>query len=408
MSQQAGRWKGRFRGRHQPCLMLIGAVFLVLSSVGAHAQHSPFAPQQSTDSALGLMLAHVPATLSDLDDPEGANLTYANIAAQLQAVGVTPPDSMDDERSKAWIDATRGLPMAMPAAQFLKVWREDYGFDLFQADQTLQISLPPFDLSLYRGRFNNQEVLGALGDIGYQPVDNDGAILSIRGDYEQDVQAQTAYKLAAMNYATILDDGTLAFASALGILEEVLEVQAGERASLAERSDIALLLASAPNDLASAMIVPGSMLVAGIPDQVLDLDPGATPDLAAAATEIAERSGLPPIANVLLGMSVGGPISVDDTATSPVADVPDARAVVIVAMHSPDAAQTAAPIIAERLATQASVVTDEPFAEIFPQRTVEPIPGSPIVVVDLVLGEGTGRDILMRLLFARDLGFLAW
>jgi hypothetical protein len=77
-------------------------------------------------------------------------------------------------------------------------------------------------------------------------------------------------------------------------------------------------------------------------------------------------------------------------------------------MHSPDDAQIAAPIIAERLATQASVVTDEPFADIFPQRTVEPIPGSPIVVVDLVLGEGIGRDILMRLLFARDLGFLAW
>jgi hypothetical protein len=381
-------------------------VLLILSSVGAHAQHSPFAPQQSTDSALGMMLSLVPATLSDLEDPEGANLTYANIAAQLQAVGVTPPDSMDDERSTAWVDATRGLPMAMPAAQYLNVWRDDYGFDLFQADQTLQISLPPFDLSLYRGRFDTQEVLAALDDIGYQPVASNGAILSVRGDYEQDVQAPTAYKLAAMNYATILDDGTLAFASALGILQDVLEVQAGERASLAEQSDIALLLASAPDDLASAMIVPGRMLIAGIPDQLLDLDPSATPDLAAAATEIAERSGLPPIAIVLLGMSAGGPMAMNDT--TPVADVPDARAVVIVAMHSPDDARIAAPIIEERLATQASVVTDEPFAEIFPQRTVESIPGSPVVVIELFLGEGTGRDILMRLLFARDLGFLAW
>lgn len=408
MSQRTGRWKRRVRDWHQPCLLMIGVVLLVLSSVGAHAQHSPFAPEESTDAGLGLMLSRVPATLSDLDDPEAASLTYANIAAQLQTVGVTPPDGMDDERSSAWFEATRGLPMAMPAAQFLNVWRDDYGFDLFQADQTLQISLPPFDLSLYRGRFDNQEVLRALDNIGYQPVASNEAILSIRGDYEQDVQAPTAYKLAAMNYATILHDGTLAFASALGILEDVLEVQAGERPSLAERSDIALLLASAPDDLVSAMIVDGQMLTGGIPDQILNLDPSATPDLAAAATEIAERSTLPPIAIVLLGTTAGGPLSMDEATTTPGAEAPDARAVVIVAMLSPEDAQVAAPIIAERLVTQASVVTDEPFAEIFPEWTVEPVPGSPVVVIELVLREGIGRDILMRLLFTRDLGFLAW
>ncbi len=36
------------------------------------------------------------------------------------------------------------------------------------------------------------------------------------------------------------------------------------------------------------------------------------------------------------------------------------------------------------------------------------VPGSPVVVIDLTLGESTSRAILMQMLFNRDLGFLAW
>ncbi len=363
---------------------------------------------QTTDGDLQAMLGLVPATFPHLDDPELATISYANIAAQLEAVDVTAPGRMDDDAFSEWFAATLGLPVPSHAAQYLQSWREDYGFDLPQADQTLQISLAPFDLSLFRGRFDEQEIVRTLRELGYKPVSNDWPILAIRDDYEQDISAQTAYKFAAMNYATILDDGTLAFASAQATLESVLDVVAGDAPSLAERSDIAELLPNVPDGLASALLVDGVMLTGGVPEELLELDPEATPDIEAIATEMAEGSDMPPVVTAMLGTTVGGPLQLDDETAPLSSDVPAARAVIVVVMQSPDAAKTAAPVIEERLATAASSATDQPYAELFPERSVEVVPETPVVRIDLTLGEGTQRNILMQMLFNRDLGFLAW
>ncbi len=383
--------------------LVIVALAGALGTPGA-AGHSA----QPSDGDLEGILGLVPATLTDLDDPERANITYANIAAQLEAVDVAAPDSMDDEAFSEWFAATLGLPVPSHAAQYLQSWREDYGFDLLQADQTLQISLPPFDLSLFRGRFDEREIVGALRELGYKPVGNDRPILAIRDDYEQDISAQTAYKFAAMNYATILEDGTLAFASAQAILESVLDVVAGETPSLAERSDIAELLPNVPEDLASALFVDGTMLTGAMPEALLELDPESTPDIDAIATEMAEGSDMPPVVMAMLGSTAGGPLEPDGETTPPSSDIPDARAVIVVALQSPDAAEAAAPIIEERLATGASASTDQPYAELFPERSVEAVPVTPVVRIDLTLGVGIQRNILMQMLFSRDLGFLAW
>ena len=369
-------------------------------AVGRSAQ----VPAADLEAMLGL----VPATFPDLDDPELANITYANIAAQLEAVEVAAPGSMDDEAFSEWVAATVGLPVPSHAAQYLQSWREDYGFDLLQADQTLQISLPPFDLSLFRGRFDEREIVRALRELGYKPVGNDRPILAIRGDFEQDITAQTDYKLAAMNYATILDDGTLAFASAQDILESVLDVVAGETLSLAERDDIAALLPNVPDDLASALFVDGTMLTGGVPEELLELDPQATPDIEAIATDVAEGSDMPPVVTAMLGTTTGGPLQLDGETSPPSSDIPAARGAVVVVLQSPDAAETAAPVIEERLATATSLATDQPYAELFPERSVEAVPETPVVRIDLTFAEDTQRNILMQMLFSRDLRFLAW
>ena len=383
--------------------LVIAAVAGALAAPGTVGRSA-----QTSDGDLRVMLGLVPATFPDLDDPELATISYANIAAQLEAVDVTAPGSMDDEAFSDWSAATLGLPVPSHAAQYLQSWREDYGFDLLQADQTLQISLPPFDLSLFRGDFDEREIVRALRELGYKPVGNDRPILAIRDDFEQDISAQTSYKLAAMNYATILEDGTLAFASAQGILESVLDVVAGDAPSLAERDDIAVLLPTVPDDLASALFVDGTMLTGGVPEKLLEQDPEATPDIEAIAAEMAESSELPPVVTAMLGTTAGGPLELDDETAAFASDIPDAGAVVVVVMQTPDAAETAAPIIEERLATAASSATDQPYAEFFPERSVEVVPETPVVRIELTLGEGIQRNILMQMLFSRDLGFLAW
>ena len=394
-----------------PILILVCGPVILQTQVTAQEG----APPSAADDGEGLeaMLARVPADLPELEEPENAIVTYANIAAQLEAVGGEPPESVDDEEFGRWISATFGLAMPSTAAQYLRLFRQDFGFDLLQADQTLEISYPPFNLAMYRGRFDQAAVTAALRDLGYEPGGVDGQIvLSIRDDFDIDLRAGPSYALASMNYATVLEDGTLVFAPARSIIEAVLDVEAGDAESMAERRDVADLLPHVPESLASALLFSGTQLAGGPPP--VFLDPAATPDLDAMATEIAaeaeERERMPPVALALLGVTPGGPLVRLGEATPErlPPDAPEASGVVVLLMAGPAAAREAAPVIEERLATGSTYSTRQPFAEFFSEWTVSAVPDEAVVVVELTLAEGTAPNILARMLYQRDLAFLAW
>ena len=396
------------RGTGQQLIVLAIAVAVVLTPLGTRAQGAtPEAGGEPT--ALAAMLAKVPASLPGLDEPAQATIAYADIEAQLAAVGVTPPDRADAEGIEQWRAATRGLHLPSGASMYDNAWRDDYGFDLLQTDQTISIVLPPYELTFFTGRFDHDAVLQHLDALGYQQVEVDGHdMLSIRGDYEQDFNAPTTYKMAGMNYAVILDDGTLAFASAGAPLAAVLDVAGGERASLMDQAGVATLVANAPRDLATAMLLHGTMLATGVPASLLEIGSGETPDVSAIATEIAETSTMPPIAMALLGATTGGPlVSADQPLPTP-PGTPDARAVAVLLMLSPDAAETAATVVEERLATGSSTHYERPYAELFPERVVQVVPATAVLLVELTLGPDAPRNVLTQLLYSRDLGFLGW
>lgn len=386
-------------------LLLVIALLLGLSPLVAEAQDA--SPTTEADPVgLQAMLERIPASITEMDGFEQVTIAYADIAAQLNAVGVTPPGSVDDAGFSDWVAATGTLYMPPDAAQYLNFWREDFGFDLLQVDQTLTVSLPPYSLSLYRGHFDPEAVLQHLEGIGYQPMDVAGhTVLSIRGDFETDLDAPTAYKMAAMNYAVVLDDGTLAFASSQAALAEVLEVEDGERASLMDQAGTSALVDVGPPDLVSAMLVSGVALAAGVPDSLLNVGGAGTPDVSAIATEIAETSSMPPVAMALLGATAGGPLRSNDDPMP--AGIPEAKAVAVLLMLSPEAAETGAEIIQERLVTESSIRTERPFAEMFPSHDIQVLP-TPAVLVELELSDTTLPDILFQMLLSRDLGFLAW
>jgi len=394
-------------------MLLILAALVVVSPGVAQAQVRPSSHGVSANTDLQTMLAHVPATLPDLEDPAQATIGYADIAAQLEAFDVPPPISIEDEGYSLWLSAVSAL--ALPSdVQWLEDQRNHYGFDLFQVDQTLSISQLPFTLTLYRGQIDQDGVESALKDLGYAERELLGkTVFGIRGDYEfGDLDAPTIYTSATMNYAAFLDDGTLAVAPAQTIIEAVLEVQAGERDSMAEQSDIAAILPHVPQDLATALFIDGSMLTGGLPGGFPEFDPNldglATPDLDALATEQAEQREMPPVTMALLGTTVGGPLQLRGETVKMAPDTPDAREVALVHVGSADEAESAATIIGERLATGSSARTGEPFATSFPERTVEAVPETPVVLIELTLGEDVPRGILMWMFHGQDLGFLAW
>ncbi|MDP9070138.1 MAG: hypothetical protein M3N68_02390, partial [Actinomycetota bacterium] len=70
-------------------------VLLLVTRVGnVEAQEGSPAPSPDGASGLTEMLAHVPADLPELESPEHAIVAYADIAAQLKAVGVEAPESV--------------------------------------------------------------------------------------------------------------------------------------------------------------------------------------------------------------------------------------------------------------------------------------------------------------------------
>jgi hypothetical protein len=383
--------------------LFVAILFISVNPALAQAQRgTPVASPEP--GAMQQMFGLLPAKLSGVEDPSALVIYYADVAAQLASVGVEAPESVDVEGFGRWAAATRTLAMPSDSAFYLNFWREDYGFDLLQADQTISVDLPPFRLSIYRGDLDTGAVTDALSEVGYAPVTIDGhELLSVRGDYEIDMDAATAYQLAAMNFGVVLDDRTLAFASAGAPLAAVLDVAAGTAPSMLDTAGVAMLLEHAPPDLASAVLVPGGSLAASIPPSLLD---GGTPDISAIGTEMAEASKMPPVAMALLGSTVGGPL--DDGGVPVPQGTPEARAVAVLLMLNRDLAEAAAPIIEERLQTGQSAVTGQPYTSFFSDWSVGTAEGAPVVLVDLMLSEDRFPNILVSMLNARDLGFLAW
>jgi hypothetical protein len=120
------------------------------------------------------------------------------------------------------------------------------------------------------------------------------------------------------------------------------------------------------------------------------------------------------VAAALLGQTAGlladtnGMATPEGPATSPV------RLVVALSTTGPDAAETAAVVIAERLATgrtsplMSGEMADRPWAELFPQRSVHAVSGEPAVLIELLPAPGVRPFILQEMLFQRMPGFLAW
>lgn len=391
-------------------LAILVAIALVTPVSAATQSVSPAIGSLDPEDSFASLLSLVPQTMEGLVNPADFPVYYSDFSAQLSTVGIEPPDSIDDERIRDWqAEVSRTLLPPNDAFTNLPFWREDYGFDLLQADQTLEAGVAPYHLSLYRGRFDEQAIIQALEEVGYQPVSEDEpAIWSVRDDHEFDMNAPTAYKLANMNFGTILDDGTLVFASSLGIIQSVVDVAQGNAPAFTERPEISSLVSAAPDDLVSAMLVNGEELAGADPVGALA---SGTPDLDAIATRVAEdmesRGEMPPVRHVLLGVTAGWSAGAGSDTPEQPDGVPAARNVAIAHLLSDADAQAAVPVIDERLAT-GEPLSAPPFREIYSEWTVEALAGTPVVRIDLVPGETTTPRAIYELAISRSLTFLAW
>jgi hypothetical protein len=381
----------------------------------AEATSSPV-PTEMEDGTLAAMLGRLPDRPLGLD---GAMVTYADVASQTTDLGVDAPRGTgDEEGQQRWIAAVRPLTLPQATAQHWAQpeWREAFGFDLYQIEQAVEYSAPPFGLTVLRGTFDPAELRTAWARGGYQPIDlGAGEAYAVREDFQIDFSNPgSRMALGYLNVVAITDDGTLIFGSTRDGVREALGTAAGTEPSFADRADVAPLLHAAP-DLVSALLLDGELLRAVADPAGAFLGDESPQDFATrVAEEQVEARRLPPVAAALIGRSAGL-LPGDPGMATPEATPPlSARLVIALSTISPDAAETSATVITERLTTgrtpllMVRALTDRPWVELFPRQTVRAVSGEPAVLIELVPAPGVSPSIVQTMLFQRIPGFLAW
>jgi hypothetical protein len=354
---------------------------------------------------------------------DGGMVVYTDLATQSTAIGVNPPQPGDDESQRQWFQAmqTLQLPQATGMHWSRPEWREVFAFSLFQVEQVAEYIAPPLGITVVRGSFDPDELRAAWERGGYQPIDlGAGEAYAVREDFAIDMtDPGSRMALSYLNVVALADDGTLIFGSTRQGVADALAAAAGHEPSFADRIDIAPLVRAAPTDLVSALLLPGQALQF-LPDPAAAIlgDESMEDFATRAANEQTEAQRMPPVAAVLIGQTAGlFPAAGGTGAPATQAATGDAitpRLVVMLTTISPEAAADAATVIADRLETQRTSalltgdLADQPWVEIFPDRSVTGISGEPVVLVELVPAPGVSPSIMQSMIFQRMPGFLAW
>lgn len=392
--------------------LMIGAAAMTGWIALPSAQDRTVAAQDSTPEADGpqalAMLRFVPIDVFEAFDENPILASVADIAARTESSGVDLPTSRDDNPAFGdWGKAINGL--ALPSSfvnTFSPEWLAAFGWDILQADQTLEFGQPPDNAQVYIGRFDQDAIDDALLASDYEAVEIDGATAAWSLSPEGDVDISTdvgRLALGGMNNVVLMPDGVLITARMLDTATLLAETAAGERDSLAGNELVQTLLEAQTTPLDSAMLLPGTSFAGTIDPAAILVDESDDDEDGSGqsaldrtadriATQIAEQaqSGMPPILLALAGTTGEPRIS---------------RACYTLLMASEEDAETAVSVIEERLETGESVATQEPWSEIFSDWTVAAVANAPVVTVEL---ETERPALWFNLIFQRDTGFLAW
>jgi hypothetical protein len=364
-----------------------------------------------------------PATPVDPDLWHYLSLSPLSIANPMQAMPVIagnqrlqadtlgfalPFDMNDDEQTHAWIQGTYNvtLPSSIMRNVFRPEWDELTGFDITQITTGAEIGEPPSMVTFLRGSFDPTIVQAAQLLGGYKPLEIDGrVVMSLNETDEVDLtNTLQAMVLARMNNSTILDDGTLVYASTLELIEQVLAPDA----TVSTLPDVERAMATLDAPLiSSALLGPGNFLP-GIPAEIFA--PQAQEEVAAFILAMQNQQPAPVVLAAIAGSTAGGPITLEEVAIDATPDPldlvsqPKSETKLALAYATPEEAQVAAGQIMERLATGSSMVNQQPWSELFSTWTAVPNPEQSSVLVTIGWTDRPANT--MALIFNRDLGFI--
>ncbi len=358
----------------------------------------------SVDPTLFDYLSLAPSSIANLT--QAMPLMAGNQQLQADTLDIALPfDMNNDDQMHEWIVGM--FNVTLPSFMMTNVMRDDFvlntGFDISQIESGAEAGEPPSMVTFLRGSFSPVAVQAAQLLNGYKQLEIAGhTVFSLFEDAEVDLTNPiSSMALARMNNSTILDDGTLVYAAALELIEQVLI----PGPSLAEQPGVMQALNTLDTPLiSSAVLGPGNFLP-GIPTELFQ--PTSQDDIAEAMEALRAQAAQEPAPIVLaaiVGDSPGGPIEFKTRDGASLASQPDSLTKFALVYATPEDAQTAAAQIEERLATGNSVAAETPWPTLFSDWSAVPNLEQSSVLVTIKWGGRAGRGI--TLVFSRDLGFI--
>lgn len=366
-------------------------------TIGPTVPATPATPEITFDpeppppeGSLLFMLEYAPDRLQDNSLPLSDIARYANIEVWMDVQGIETPTNPNDTSWDAWRQQLSALsiPEVFAARGTDDIWISTYGFGLHQVDQILAVGSAPDFVVVMRGDFDEEELLAAWADSGYQAVRVDGVTYwSLNPGGSVDLSAPASRPaLGNMNNLVLLDDGTLIATSRSARLEQAISAARGNSPNLADNADIRALLSSGiePHRLVTAILLKGTVL-----EELTIPSPGAE-----IATPVPE---LPQAKLMLAGLHV-----------QPEAEIRTTMMIVAVYDSAADAT-FAQRRVQTMLAQDSSRITGMPYSDRLQPvatRVISTRDNQQLLLMHLKLVDGSAD--WLEIIEQRDLGFLMW
>ncbi|HYI25201.1 MAG TPA: hypothetical protein VD767_07315 [Thermomicrobiales bacterium] len=372
----------------------LGAAGAFAATAGFHQGYARQGHGISTTPGTGpeklrTMLGMVPAAYFDLESSDGLVWAYADIAGQLDALGIPMPVPFEP-LPEGYVNAT--YPLVIWSRMFSYALDEEFvgaiGFSPFIIEQEISAGLPPAVISINTGFFDRETMIAAWEGVGYELTESrSGAPYWSLGDGTFDIEHPIQRRvISSMNNLALVDD-MLITAGTIAGMELVLATIEHSEPSLADHAGtmqgVEALLAN-------------TVSAAGFNPALLYADVDTT---TAAFVESDDAVGpMPPIASIVTSITAGlRARSSDESTPVPTPDhaAGEGLARIVLVTGSEDEASVAAAVAGHRWTTSESERIQRPLNDLMHLESATPEGATAILTFTVPGPQRVWFDILL-------------
>ena len=356
----------------------------------------------SVDPTLFDYLSLSPTSIANLT--QATPLMAGNQQLQADTLDIALPfDLTNDDQTHEWIVGM--FNVTLPSFMMTNVFRDDFflntGFDITQIESGAEAGEPPKMVTFLRGAFDPVAVQAVQLLNGYKQLEIAGRPVysALRGQRGRPHQSHLSHGAGAHEQLDV--PGRRHPRLCIDAGADRTGAYSGNHAGRTARDHAGVEHPRYPADFQRGAWVPATFLP-GIPAELFQ--PSSQDEIAEAMEALRQQEPAPVVLAAIAGDSPGGPIEFKTRDAVSIASQPVSYSKFALAYATPEAAQTAATQIEDRLATGSSMAINEPWSSLFSEWSAVPNLEQSSVLLSLKWDGRASRAV--NLVFNRDLGFI--